>query len=431
MATPQQLELPPHGDAQVVFQDGRWFTAAEIESDAAGLARHLAGLKCGRVILSTRRADRVIVSLLACRRAGCDLVLQRGMESLSDLVRAVGADAVMDDTLVPSAAGTGRATASGQVILLTSGTTGVPKAAAHQLDRLLGLIPLERPEPPPRWLLTFAPASFAGLQVILTALVGHAPLAASSAPDMASLTRLALEVGPTAISGTPTFWRAFLPAMTGLEDRVPLRYATVGGEAVDQSTLDRIAAHFPKARITHIYASTEAGAAFAVRDGKAGFPAAWLGEDLGGVRLRAVDGVLQVNSARRMESYVSGQEMPVDGEGWLDTGDLVETVGDRVYFRGRQGTLINVGGNKVRPEEVEAAILQVPGVVDVQVKGLRNAITGELVGADIVVAPGLEAQAVTNQVKQAMRSLPPYAIPRIIRVVPHLAEIAGGKKRRS
>jgi acyl-coenzyme A synthetase/AMP-(fatty) acid ligase len=433
MGLGDRLRLPRDRGALVVLQDGQAVTAGHIEDRSAALAERLKRLQARRAFLSTDRADRIVVALLAGRTAGCDLVLHRGPGASDALVEAMGADVVLEDDLaaVPTGRGAHPMRSSPQVILMTSGTTGIPKAAGHDLDRLSGLIPEDRPGPAARWLLTYHPASFAGFQVILTALLGQAPLAALAAADVVGLTRLAVDFAPTSISGTPTFWRAFLLALAGEEGRVPLRHATLGGEAADQATLDRIHRHFPQARVTHIYASTEAGAVFAVKDGRAGFPAAWLASDRSGLRMRIEGGVLQLKSPRRMAGYVSGHATPLDDEGWLDTGDLVKIEGDRALFCGRANSVINVGGQKVLPEEVEAVILQVPGVVDAHVKGIRNPITGELVAADVVVAAGLDAAHMIEKVKSAARSLPAYAAPRIVRIVPELAVTAGGKKHRA
>ena len=79
---------------------------------------------------------------------------------------------------------------------------------------------------------------------------------------------------------------------------------TLGGEAVDQDLLDRLHAAFPHARLTHIYASTEMGVCFSVRDGKAGFPADYLSDRSLPCQLRiASDGELEIRSKRAMVGY--------------------------------------------------------------------------------------------------------------------------------
>ena len=130
----------------------------------------------------------------------------------------------------------------------------------------------------------------------------------------------------------------------------------LSGEIADDAVLAGLRALFPNARVEHAYASTEAGVAFAVADGRAGFPAALIGED-GEVAMKVVDGSLRVRSNRAALRYL-GADAPAlsDADGFVDTGDIVELRGDRYHFVGRRGGIINVGGAKVHPEEVEAAL---------------------------------------------------------------------------
>lgn len=432
MARINQLVLPTGADASVIYQDGRWRTSGELKEEVKRLSERLVAYNCARALLKTRRADNVIIALLACKKNGCDLILHRATNQFEDIAESLGADVLLDDSLMPVITGVQAKQVSKHpcVILLTSGTTGRPKAASHSLQSLLGTVPELCPKKQPRWMLTYDPASFAGLQVILTSLVGGAQLGASSEPTIEAITKLSLSLRPTAISGTPTFWRAFISAIDFKTYDAPLRHATVGGEAVDQMTLDRIAHYFPFAKIKHIYASTEAGAAFSVKDGYAGFPSVWLETGVDGVHLRVIDSVLQIKSVRLSKGYLAGLKMPIEC-GWLDTGDIVEVIGARVFFRGRRDNIINVGGSKVRPEEIEAIILAVPTVVDAYVKGIKNPITGELVAADIVVQPGVESSSAIASVEQATKALPPFARPRIVRVVSQIARNAVGKKLRS
>jgi acyl-CoA synthetase (AMP-forming)/AMP-acid ligase II len=432
MSLSRRLDLPEDDRALVVLQDDQPVTAGQIRSQSQKLAAELQVVRASRVLLPTDRADHLVIGLLACRAARCDLVLHRGPTVVDELIAAMGVDTILmpDLTAVPNGAPIIARDDQTKVVLMTSGTTGLPKAASHDLERLAGLIPEERPAAAIRWLLTYHPASFAGFQVVLTALLARAPVAARSSPGVAALCETAKTFGSTSISGTPTFWRAFLMTLAGEESKVPLRHATLGGEAVDQAILDRLHAHFPSARITHIYASTEAGAVFAVKDGRAGFPSAWLTGKQIGVGMRIVEGVLQVQSPRRMAGYVSDHASPVDKQGWLDTGDLVKIAGDRVFFEGRRDDIINVGGQKVRPEEVEALIRRIAGVMDVHVKGIANPLTGQLVGADIV-APGMDEAQVREKVKAICKDLPAYASPRIVRIIAELQTTQSGKKSRS
>jgi acyl-coenzyme A synthetase/AMP-(fatty) acid ligase len=122
-----------------------------------------------------------------------------------------------------------------------------------------------------------------------------------------------------------------------------------------------------------------------------------------------------------------------DAQGFVDTGDMVELRGDRYYFVGRRGGIINVGGAKVNPEEVEAAINLHPSVHASLVKARKNPITGALVAADVVLKEGVAEDAKLKDaiIAACAARLAPYKVPALIRFVPSLAVTAGGKLARN
>src|SRR5690606_190223 len=115
---------------------------------------------------------------------------------------------------------------------------------------------------------------FAGVQVMLTAVQTRGAVVVPAERTPPAFLEAASTARVTSISGTPTFWRSLL--VVARPGELVLRQVTLGGEAVDQTILDRLKRVFPDARITHTYASTEAGLVYAVHDGVAGFPSAWL-----------------------------------------------------------------------------------------------------------------------------------------------------------
>lgn len=303
--------------------------------------------------------------------------------------------------------------------LETSGTTGAPKRARHAFARLRGRLRGLEGGRDARWLLTYHPCSFAGLQVLLTAAAAGATLIAPKlGADVVELSAAAAAYGATHVSGTPSFWRGFL--MSCPHPPPPLAVVTLGGEAADQSLLDHLRAAFPDACLRHIYASTEAGALFAVADGREGFPAEWLAAGRDGVGLEVRDGELWVNSPRAMLS----------GDGWRATGDLVALRGDRVVFVGRKDGRVNVGGVKVSPEEAEARILAVEGVADALVTAVVNPITGNLLTATIVPRPNADVESLRRAARAATADLPPAARPRIVVFADALPLSPSGKKNR-
>jgi acyl-coenzyme A synthetase/AMP-(fatty) acid ligase len=209
-----------------------------------------------------------------------------------------------------------------------------------------------------------------------------------------------------------------------------VKQATLGGEAVDQTTLDRIRRALPQARITHIYASTEAGVVFSVNDARAGFPVAWLREGAQGSQLRIRDGLLEVRTTRQMAGYLgSSATMPIVDDGWLRTGDRVAIDGDRVCFLGRHDSVINVGGAKVDPFSVESFLLDLEGVAEARVTGVRNQISGFVVAADIVLAPGVDSGPARERIQsECYKRLPRTHVPRLLRIVDAIPVLESGKK---
>ncbi|NCB05377.1 MAG: hypothetical protein EOM69_07625, partial [Clostridia bacterium] len=167
--------------------------------------------------------------------------------------------------------------------LATSGTTGTPKLLAHTLTSLSRTVRGDQSEKTDtRWGLFYDYTRFAGLQVVLQALISGATLIAP-ALDASLTDKLAMlaRQGCTHLSATPTMWRTIV-MNPGAKD-LPLRQITLGGEIADDRILNTLQTIYPTARVTHIYASTEAGVGFSVKDGRGGFPASYLVEPPAGL----------------------------------------------------------------------------------------------------------------------------------------------------
>jgi acyl-coenzyme A synthetase/AMP-(fatty) acid ligase len=208
----------------------------------------------------------------------------------------------------------------------------------------------------------------------------------------------------------------------------------LSGEIADQAILDHLRAFYPEATIAHAFASTEAGLAFDVGDGLAGFPASLIGQRRADMEMKVVDGSLRIRSARTAVRYLGNQGEPLtDRDGFVDTGDIVELRGDRYYFVGRRGGIVNVGGLKVHPEEVEAVINCHPRVRMSLVRSRKNPITGALVVADVVLRTESDSAngrvlELEHEILQLCReSLPRHKVPAAISFVPALAVAATGK----
>jgi len=318
-------------------------------------------------------------------------------------------------------------------ILFTSGTTGRPKLVVHTLASLAGPLQQGPAGSGAVWSTFYDIRRYGGLQVLLRALLGGGSLVLSQADESVGdhLTR-AGKLGVTHILGTPTHWRRALmsPTIGGIAPH----YVRLSGEVADQAILDQLARTFPAAGLTHAFASTEAGVGFEVDDGLAGFPASVLERPGSPVEIKIANGSLCIRSPRTAMRYLGDHRPLADREGFVDTGDTVTRRGERYLFAGRREGVINVGGQKVHPEEVEAVINRHPAVQMARVIGRPNPITGSLVIAELVLRDA-EASAfvrVRDEVLATCRAeLAAHKVPAMLRQRAAIASSAAGKLDRS
>jgi acyl-CoA synthetase (AMP-forming)/AMP-acid ligase II len=331
-------------------------------------------------------------------------------------------------------------------VLLTSGTSGAAKMLVHNFASLTAAISCAPANGPTNssdqgadivWGTFYDIRRYGGLQIFFRAVLGRGSFVVAGArePIGEYLVRLGAH-GATHVSGTPSHWRRVL--MSPEARAIAPRYIRLSGEIADQGILNALKSFYPQASVAHAFASTEAGVGFEVEDGLEGFPARMVGAS-GDVQIKVVDGSLLIRSARNAVRYVGEESSTLtDDEGFVDTGDMVERRGDRYYFLGRRNGIINVGGLKVYPEEVEATINRHPAVRMSMVRSTRSSITGSLVVADVVLRGPSDRSGACDEIVDFKReilqicheSLPPHKIPATIRFVPGLEMAAAGKLAR-
>jgi acyl-coenzyme A synthetase/AMP-(fatty) acid ligase len=344
----------------------------------------------------------------------------------------VGIWIVCGDTVTPAVPP--EACCQTEWVLLTSGTSGVPKMVVHSLASLTAPIDGDpRQDGDAVWGTFYDIRRYGGLQILLRAALGPGSfvLSGGSEPMGDYLLRLSVN-GATHVSGTPSHWRRAL--MSPHARALTPQYIRLSGEIADQGILNALES-FYSARVGHAFASTEAGVGFEVNDGLEGFPAAIV-DAPGDVQIKVDDGSLRIRSTRNAACYL-GEESSclTDDQGFVDTGDMVELRGDRYYFLGRRNGVINVGGLKVYPEEIEATINRHPSVRMSRVRSRKSSITGSLVSADVVLKAELPTggnpEDFKREILQICRaSLSPHKIPASIQFVPALEIAAAGKLRR-
>jgi acyl-coenzyme A synthetase/AMP-(fatty) acid ligase len=318
-------------------------------------------------------------------------------------------------------------------VLLTSGTTGNPKLVVHTLASLTGAIDHSKPASPGvTWSTFYDIRRYGGLQIFLRAALTGTSLVLSNAhePTAQFLVRAGTR-GVTHISGTPSHWRRAL--MSPSANLMAPDYIRLSGEIADQALIDQLRSFYPEARVSHAFASTEAGVAFDIKDVLSGVDPDVI-KNTPGVEMKIEYGTLRIRSDRTASRYLNHECRPLkDKDGFVDTGDVLELRGDRYYFVGRRDGVINVGGLKVHPEEVEEVINRHPHVRMSLVRTRKNPIMGSLVIADVVLETAEESGSTDDYEIQrdilslCRESLSAHKVPVSINFVPTLAVADTGK----
>ena len=417
----------------------------------AGRANEL----CGRsVVVATTHQLTAIAALVELDGAARRIVLyppDLSLEHLPYVVESAAVDAIISDrpTTGVEIPGVASLTPSGwtrmpansgpklehetEWVLLTSGTTGRPKLVVHTLASLAGAIAESRPPADGLvWSTFYDIRRYGGLQIFLRAALTGTSLVLSSAQETtADFLARAGAHGVTHISGTPSHWRR--ASMSSSAHLIAPEYVRLSGEIADQSILNHLRSLYPQARIAHAFATTEAGVVFDVNDGLMGFPADVI-EHTPHVVMKIENRSLRVRSSRTARCYLGDHNHAIqDAEGFVDTGDVLELKEGRYQFVGRGDGMINVGGMKVYPEEVEAVINGHPKVQMSLVRTKKNPITGALVVADVVLKVASEPASTDmgelhhDILRLCRETLPSHKVPAAINFVPALAVAETGK----
>lgn len=380
--------MPEPVPANTVYLRGGRIAWRDLLEQARPLAARLAMKDVRRVAWVTKDAEDAMLAAGAMAGFGISGAILAG-ELLTDMVRAQLANhgLALIRTGNDDPAGAGRtgdgtiSTAERPIFVLTSGSTGTPKIIEHTW-RSLYTARAAQPAPGTVWICPYLPGTYAWYQLVTLGMFGaDQHLIPVDASDVEEAFARALAAGATAISSTPTFWRvARLEVAPRVLRALALRQITLGGERVDQAILDWLATEYPTTRLTHIYASSEAGAAIVVHDRIEGFPASWLdGRARGEVSLRLRDGRLWIRSPFAAIAGVASND------GWVDSGDLLELKGDRAVFAGRaEDAFVNVGGGKASIGDIESVVLSHPSVLWCKAYGRRAPLVGNLVCAQVV-----------------------------------------------
>ncbi|MFI0925006.1 fatty acid--CoA ligase family protein [Streptomyces sp. NPDC021012] len=320
------------------------------------------------------------------------------------------------------------------LVLLSSGSTGAPKVILHSLDVLVG----EKLEKRPRRrenalniLMVLMFDHIGGINSLLSTLLvgGTAVLPRQRTPDeiCALIERHRILVLPT----SPTYLNLIMVGgYHRVHDLSSLRLITYGTEPMSEELLLRVRRTFPGVRLLQTFGTSETGIATTTSESST---STYFKISDAGVEYRIVDGELQLRSRTQFLGYLNYYDDSLTEDRWFRTGDLVEEAADGfLRIKGRAKEVINVGGEKLLPLELESVLMGSPLVEDCVVYGRPNAITGQSVCVDIKPTGELTRAALRKHVTEFLAGrVEPFKIPSKINVVDTIAMSDRMKKLRS
>jgi len=281
------------------------------------------------------------------------------------------------------------------LIVFTSGSTGKPKGILHDVERVMRKFVPERAGW--RTVLFLMLDHFGGFNTLLSTFAYSGTAICLPQRTAEVVCRVIEQSRATLLPTTPTFLNLLIASATYKTfDLSSIRLITYGTELMPEATLNKVQAIFPNAQIKQTYGLSELGV---LRSKSENDSSIWLQVGGPGFEVKVVDNVLWVRSEANMIGYLNAPS-PFDADGWMCTGDEVEVRGDYIRFLGRKSEIINVGGQKVFPIEVETVLLQDSNVREATVFGVKHPLMGQVAHARVSLYRPEEPDALTERLRK-------------------------------
>lgn len=313
------------------------------------------------------------------------------------------------------------------LVLFSSGSTGKNKAALHNFSPLLEKFRVIRKKLRSLTFLLFD--HIGGINTLFYTLSNGGTVISvrSRNPEIVchAIEKHKVELLPT----SPTFLNLLLISETYRQfDLSSLKVISYGTELMAESTLKRLHQLFPNIRLLQTYGLSELGI---LQSKSKDSGSLWVKLGGEGFETKVVDDVLWIRARSAMMGYLN-RPSPFDEDGWMNTQDMVEVDGEYLRILGRQTDIINVGGQKVYPAEVESVLMEMENVKDATVRGEKNPITGNFVVTKIVLDKSEERSMLKKRVRNFCKDrLENYKIPVKIEIADEVQYTGRFKKVRA
>lgn len=302
------------------------------------------------------------------------------------------------------------------LILFSSGSTGAPKAMIHNLDTLVDSYG-DKKQKQINMLVFLMFDHIGGINTMLNILSMNATMIIPQNRNADDICQLIEEYKIAVLPSSPTFLNLILINRSYEKyDLSSLRMITYGTETMPEGLLGRLKAVFSKVKFLQTFGTSETGiAATSSKSSSSTF----MKIDDENLEYKIVDNELWLRSKTQILGYLNRSMESFTNDGWFKTGDLVELDNEGfIKIIGRNKEIINVGGQKVLPSEVESVLLGMDEIEDCLVYGEQNAITGQSVSCDVVLKSGVKADGLKILVRKFCKDkLDNFKIPTRVNVV--------------
>ena len=293
------------------------------------------------------------------------------------------------------------------LIVFSSGSTGAPKGILQDCEQVMRKFTEKRQGW--RTVLFLLMDHFGGFNTLLSTFAygGTGVCVEERSPE--AVCRAIEQSSATLLPTTPTFLNFLIVSGVYHDyDLSSIQLITYGTEIMTEATLKKVRETFPNARLKQTYGLSELGV---LRSKSENDHSVWLQIGGKGFETKVVDGVLWVRSEANMAGYINAPN-PIDAAGWMCTGDRVEVRNGYLRFLGRDSEIINVGGKKVFPADVETVLLEADNVCEASVSGLRHPLLGQVVQAHISLDRPEDADALRERLRDfCLERLARYKVP--------------------
>lgn len=408
------------------IHEGREVSYGEVVSTVASFRARIeaAGIRQGETVVVLGDYSPEVFCMLLALAENCGIVIPLTSNSVIEESVALGVsgsdwyiefaangiDASIERRVIPTdnaLLASFRKLGSPGLVLFSSGSTGKPKGILHDFNQVAEKFRKQRQAVVAIPFLMID--HFGGINTILAITASLGTVVTVSDRSVANICDAIARYKVELLPATPSFLTLLMASKLHSEfDLSSLKRITYGTEVMPQSTLNRVRQAFPDANLQQTYGLSEVGV---LRSQSREDGSLWVRIGGEGFQTKVVDGILWIKSDYAMVGYLNAPS-EFDADGWFNTQDQVEVDGDFFRILGRVTDLINVGGQKVYPAEVESVILDVENVQDVAVFGEPHNLLGQIVVAKIVLEQPESVESVKKRVRQAcLAQLTSFKVP--------------------